>query len=404
MKVLHTADWHLGKRLQEYSRLQEQTVVLNEICAIADREQVDMVLIAGDVFDVFHPSHDAQDLLYKTLFRLSAGGTRPVVAIAGNHDSHALVEAALPLSRELGIILLGAGHSPVAPVHLPGGTIVEVPENGVVTVDFPHRNEKAIVLAAPYANEVLLRIYLGEENREDELRILLKKRWKELSEKYFAHGQHHFFLGHFFFMREGMPAEKEPESERSILHVGGAQALFTDDLPDDLHYAALGHLHRFHSVDERRFPVVYAGSPLCYSFSEAGQQKSVVIYDTSDGSYTPFPLNGGYDLVRKRFENVDEALNWLAANKDVYVELTLALEGALEGNVRRMIYQAHDHIVYLIPEVKDAAGEAQERVFQPEENIETLFRKYYTSVKSAGPSEKIMELFREVTGKKEGGI
>ena len=67
MKILHTADWHLGKRLQEFSRLEEQKLVLEEIIQIADREEVDLVLLAGDIFDTFNPNHEAVELLYKTL-------------------------------------------------------------------------------------------------------------------------------------------------------------------------------------------------------------------------------------------------------------------------------------------------------------------------------------------------
>ena len=82
LKILHTADWHLGKRLQEYSRLEEQKLVLDEICQIADRENIDLVLLAGDIFDTFNPTHEAVELLYKTLKRLSKNGTRAIVAIS----------------------------------------------------------------------------------------------------------------------------------------------------------------------------------------------------------------------------------------------------------------------------------------------------------------------------------
>ena len=87
MRILHTGDWHLGKRLEDFSRLEEQQVVMNEICEIADREQADIVLVSGDIYDTFNPPTEAVDLLYKTLKKLTNGGLRPVIAIAGNHDS-----------------------------------------------------------------------------------------------------------------------------------------------------------------------------------------------------------------------------------------------------------------------------------------------------------------------------
>ena len=159
LKILHTADWHIGKRLQEYSRLQEQRVVLNEIVDIANEQQADLVLVAGDLFDVFHPAHDAHELFYQILYRLSCNGTRPVIAIAGNHDSHSLIEAPLPLSRELGILLLGANHHPSDEIKNAAGISISIPESGIVLIEWPD-GRKANVIVAPYANEQLLKQYL----------------------------------------------------------------------------------------------------------------------------------------------------------------------------------------------------------------------------------------------------
>ncbi|MGX7835967.1 metallophosphoesterase family protein, partial [Campylobacter fetus subsp. venerealis] len=82
-----------------YSRLEEQKLVLEEIREIADREQVDLILLAGDIFDTFNPTHEAVELLYKSLRRLTDNGKRPIVAISGNHDSTQFVEAPDPLAR-----------------------------------------------------------------------------------------------------------------------------------------------------------------------------------------------------------------------------------------------------------------------------------------------------------------
>ena len=87
MKFLHTADWHLGKKLNGHSRHPEQVEVLDEICRIAEEKAVDLILVAGDLFDNSNPSIESTELFYKTLRRLSADGSRAVIAIAGNHDS-----------------------------------------------------------------------------------------------------------------------------------------------------------------------------------------------------------------------------------------------------------------------------------------------------------------------------
>src|SRR4030042_4704500 len=107
MKILHTSDWHLGKKLERFSRLEEQVEVLEEISAISEKEKVNAVIIAGDLFDSFNPGVEAIELFYHALKKLTNDGKRPVVAIAGNHDSPDRIEAPDPLALECGIIFAG---------------------------------------------------------------------------------------------------------------------------------------------------------------------------------------------------------------------------------------------------------------------------------------------------------
>src|SRR5689334_21764985 len=107
MKILHTADWHLGRRLEGRSRHDEQSRVLDEICDIAAEEDVDAVLIAGDIFDSYNPPAESESLFYSTMTRLSDGGRCAVIVIAGNHDSPDRLIASNPYARVLGISTLG---------------------------------------------------------------------------------------------------------------------------------------------------------------------------------------------------------------------------------------------------------------------------------------------------------
>lgn len=101
MKILHTSDWHLGKRLENFARIEEQRDFLLEIEQIADNNNVDAVIIAGDLFDTFSPPIDALELFYKSLKKISKNGKRPVIAIAGNHDSPDRIAAPDPLAKSV---------------------------------------------------------------------------------------------------------------------------------------------------------------------------------------------------------------------------------------------------------------------------------------------------------------
>lgn len=401
MKLLHTADWHLGKRLQEYSRLEEQKLVLDEICQIADREEVDLVLLAGDIFDSFNPAHEAVELLYKTLRRLSKNGTRPILAISGNHDSTQFVEAPDPLARELGIFFYSRYDSVIPCGKLDSGVEILKSESGFVEIQLPQVDFPVRVMLAPYANEVSLRTYLGEENREEEFRKLLSTNWQDLADRYCDEHGLNLFVGHFFFMKEGEKPEAEPESERPILHVGGTQALFTQNIPSKIQYAALGHLHRYHAVGHDSIPVVYSSSPLAYSFSEADQEKKVVIIEAQAGqpvSYRSIGLTQGRPLFRVKFDNLAETLAWLEANPYCFVEITFVADESIDAATRKAIMKAHDGIVSLIPQLKNTGGQESFALHVDDlgKDMETLFRMYYQSEKGQEPNAKLLGLFKEI--------
>ena len=111
MRFLHTADWHVGKTLKGRDRLDEQKAVLAEIAGLAEANEVDAVLVAGDVYDLSAPSAAAQQLVVQTLLRMRRSGAE-VIVIAGNHDHGPTFEAYRPLMGEVGITLVGQYKSP----------------------------------------------------------------------------------------------------------------------------------------------------------------------------------------------------------------------------------------------------------------------------------------------------
>ncbi|EKB50987.1 metallophosphoesterase family protein [Cecembia lonarensis] len=401
MKILHTADWHLGKRLQEYPRLEEQKEVLQEIVNIAEKEDVDLVLLAGDIFDSFNPNHEAVELLYKTLKKLSNNGQRPIIAISGNHDSTQFIEAPDPLAREMGIFFYSKYDSLIPIGQLDNGIQVLQSETGFVELKLPKYGFPVRILLAPYANELLLKTYLGEGDREQEFRQVMAKRWQSLADKYCDEKGVNLFVGHFFFVQEGQKPEAEPESERPILHVGGTQALFTHNIPSQIQYAALGHLHRYHAVAQKPCPIVYSSSPLAYSFSEADQEKQVVLIEALPGktvNYTPLALKKGRPLYRKTFQDLETALEWLGENPYCFVELTYVTEHAIDASTRKALMKAHDGIVNLIPQIKNPQGQESLslKVEDLEKDMLSLFKMYYQSEKGLEPNPELLDLFKEV--------
>lgn len=407
MKLLHTSDWHLGKRLEDFSRIEEQQAVLQEICEIAEREQVNAIIVAGDLFDTFNPPTEAVDLFYKTLKRLSNNGDRPVIAIAGNHDSPDRIEAPDPLARECGIIFAGYPNSVVPQFELESGLKVLHSEEGFLELQLSGTSIPLRLLLTPYANEFRLKTYLGQENSEEELRTVLQDRWQELATKYCDDKGVNLLVTHLFVVKKGDELPEEPADEKPILHVGGAQVIYTENIPKQIQYTAIGHLHRMHKVDSVPCPVYYSGSPLSYSFAEANQKKYVLVIDTEPGkqaAINQIELTKGKKLLRKRAEGIDGALLWLTENTDSLVELTMVTDTYLTAYERKQLSAAHNGIIAIIPEVKnvsDLVG-GNKKSIDLTKTMEELFADYFRHKnKGQEPNEDIMKLFAEILAEED---
>lgn len=398
MKILHTADWHLGKRLDRFSRLEEQILVMEEIIEIADEEDIDLVLVAGDLFDNFNPGVEAVELFYKILKRLSQNGKRPVIAIAGNHDSPNLINAPDPLARECGIILIGHPKAEISPFQTEHFSIINSKEGfielKIKKTDFPIR-----ILHTPYANELRLKEYFGE-NKEEEINKVLSQTWKELADLFCNDSGINLLTAHLYMNKRGAEVLEEPEGEKPI-KIGNADLIYSDIIPDQIQYTALGHLHSFQNIGTPEKPAVYSSSPLCYSFSEAGQTKYISIIEAEPGkpaSYQKKALKNGRTLVRKTFTSVEDTVQWLKEHPNTFIELTLESETFLTADERRLIYQSHNGIVHLIPRIQNRElTEQQNHEINLSQDIEVLFKEYFKS-KNGGQeaNEELMKLFNEI--------
>lgn len=406
MKFLHTADWHLGKKLNGFSRFEEQVAVLNEICETADREEVDLVLIAGDLFDHQNPSIESTELFFKTLRRLSADGKRAVVAIAGNHDSPERIAAPDPLARACGIVLAGYPDGIVSPFETERGVKLLRSEPGFVELQLPGVDYPVRLLLTPYANEVRLRKFLGEGDPAVALRQILSQTWDRLAKGYCDKKGVNLLMTHLYIVPELGELEPESEDERSIVSLGGAEAIYASSIPSEIQYVALGHIHKYWPVSLSPAPVVFCSSPLCYSFSEAGQTKYVVVGKLKPGApaqYEKIPLNSGKPLERKVFHGVDEAIAWLTDNPNALVELTLVSDTFLATEASKRLYASHNGIIDLIPQIQNKEGltPAPSHTVDLSQDKATLFSSFFQYNKGQQPSDELLALFHEILSEED---
>lgn len=398
MRILHIADLHLGKKLVEFDRIDEQREVLEEIVDIADENDVSIVLVAGDIFDSFNPSAEANELLYKFLKRISKNGKRAVVAIAGNHDSADRIEAPDPLAKECGIILAGYTYLKRRDFELDSGLKVKFLEPGIMEVNMAGYSYPARIIYFPYANEQRLKKYLGEYDKKEEgLRKEVSRIWNKLANKYFSDNSVNLLIAHLFMTNNKMNLE-ESDDEKSILHPGGLEMFSVDDLPKNTDYMALGHLHKPVVLCENPY-VVYSGSPLPYSLSEKEQDKCVFIFEKStkqDNSLKRIPLKKGRKIKSATFSSVSDALAWLEKNQDCYVELKIKTENYLSGESIKQLKEAHPFIIAIVPLVENEIVENSDYDIDINADIKELFVKYFKHAEGVEPSRQIMDIFSEI--------
>ncbi len=259
MRILHTSDWHLGRQLYQQSLLDDQQDVLAQICSIAARQAVDVVLIAGDIYDRSVPPAAAIDLLDGTLATLCHDLGVPVILIAGNHDGGERLN-------------FGARQMAAAGLHVVG-KLWDSPEP--VLIEGRHGDRLAFY-PIPYADPAAVRYKFNiDVSTHQEAMHHLVSMIEEA-----RHGEDHAVAVAHCFLAGG----ESSESERP-LSLGGLEyvdpALFSGFC-----YTALGHLHGPQARCGNR--VVYSGSPLKYSFSEASQHKSVSLVELVGGELVSF--------------------------------------------------------------------------------------------------------------------
>lgn len=407
MKLLHTADWHLGKKMEHISRHAEQTEVLDEICRIADEEDVDAILIAGDLFDGPNPPIESLELFYKTLRRLTKEGTRAVIGIGGNHDSPDRVSAPDPLARASGILLTGYPEAEIHAMELETGLRTLRRDQGFVELSLPRHTYPLRLILTPYANELRLRKFLGSDGKEEALRNLLQAHWAGMAERYCDKQGANVLVAHLFVARAGdSDMLVEDEDEKSLLTVGGAQEIYTHNFPSQLDYVALGHLHGPISVQKDPYPIVYSSSPLCYSLGDTHPEKSVVIATLQAGSpaeYRRIPLHSGKKLLRLHFESVDEAVTGLALPQYAHalIECIVSTDTFLNAQDARRIREAHPDLIRIVPDLTGTAGfqAGSTKNVDLSKDMLSLFSDYFEHKKGSRPSAELMDMFLEILGK-----
>lgn len=398
VKFVHTGDLHIGKVVNGFSMIEDQKYILRQIYEICLKEGADALVLAGDIYDRAIPPAEAVMVLNDFLTDMVRAGI-PVLMISGNHDSPERIGFADAILEDKGIYIAGVYREKVKRVMLPD-------EYGTVTfVLLPF--VKPAVTGAKSSGEAVRKMLAGEvnggmdedgaESREDGIGENMEGDSNDNGKR-----SRKVLVTHYFVTDNG----KEPELSEgeTTIHVGGLDNV-ESDLLAGFDYVALGHIHKPQKIGQRE--IYYAGAPLAYSFSEAGQVKSVNLVELGKDEAAfvrriPLTPLHGMRRIKGKMEELMRPEVVEGADADDYIRAELTDETELIDPIGtlRGVYPNIMQIALLKNEKKEY-GNYTGRLEERQKSIPELFKDFYAMIRGEEPDEERMKVVEEAAKEAE---
>lgn len=350
MRILHTADWHLGKIVNEFSMLRDQEYILNQMIDIIKEKQIDLLMMAGDLYDRSVPPKEAVILLNNFLSKVKQELNIPILIIAGNHDSNERLEFGTELLESGGLYIEGTFKPTTRKVVF---------------------GDVAIYMM-PFADHIRVRHDLDMESEIKNLEEAIQVQVNNIvSSSDFDKRRTNILMMHGYVINQTIHSIEESDSERP-LSIGTTEYVDAS-LFDNFDYVALGHLHKAQKV--KRETIRYSGSPLKYSKSEVNHHKKVFILDTEELAIEEVDLTPLRDMkvIKGTFEEV------MAGESDDYIFFELEDETYIMEAMNRLRkkYPNAMGIEYLNLQRKDTSSQVQSTNQMRNLQVDELFKQFY---------------------------
>ncbi|MGL6115912.1 MAG: metallophosphoesterase family protein [Cetobacterium sp.] len=383
MKILHTSDWHLGKKLEGQKRIDEQSKFLNKLNSIVIEEKPDLILIAGDIFDTPNPSAEAEALFFKTIKDLSHNGKFPTIIIPGNHDNPQRLSAISPLAHDFGIIIYQKPFE-IIPTGDYGNAKITSSGPGYININI---NSKELFLySLPYPNEATLNETFKEGEFSKRIKNIFYEGLLDRNPSIPAVIMTHIFLC----------GSSKAEDEKNI-ELGGAMAVHPSDLPD-VDYIALGHVHKPMAFKEKR--AYYCGSPIEYRITENKYDKKILIATINgnlDTEVKDIFLENYKPIKEYTASSIDEAINLseILKTQEEWIYLKIKTDKYLTVSELKKIKE-NKNILEIIPIIEKNITKTKEINFDNPQNILEAFEEFYKTFDNIQPSKEVTNLFTKL--------
>lgn len=401
MRILHTADWHLGKNLEGFSRMDEQEMFLNDFVKLVKQQDADLVIIAGDVYDTCNPPAKAENMFYRALKRLSDNGRRMTIVISGNHDSPERLVAARPLAADHGIVMIAEPKSVVETGKYGENAVVDSGE-GFLEVEI--RGERAVIITVPYPsekrlNEVLYNAADEEEKNAESYNDKIRDLFSNLSTHY-REDTINIAVSHLFAM-----GAEEAGSERSI-QLGGSYIIDSSCFPKEAQYVALGHIHKPFIVPNTNKKVRYSGAPLHYSRKEIGFEKGCYVIDVrpkEEAKIQSIKFKVYKPIEVWKCKSIEDAIARCKefSDKECWVYLEVDTDRYITEEEIKEMRGCKKDILEIIPKIKTAENVEEEMESLKDKSFEDIFKEFYKKTRGTDPQDELVKLLLSIA--EDGG-
>lgn len=379
MKILHTSDWHFGKKLEGQSRIEEQKKFIETLNIIVKNENIDLILLAGDIYDTYNPPAEAERLFFNSIKLLSNNGKVGIIIIPGNHDNPKRLSSVSALAEDYGVIIYEKAFQTI-PIGQYGSLKIIHSDEGGILVE--QNNKKAYIYNLPFPSEATL--------NEDFQNIKFHERISEILHNGIEKNTFNvpsIIMTHIYV--SGSMGEGD-----EYLELGGARAISIDDLPN-VNYIALGHVHKPLAFKSKN--AYYCGSPIEYRITENKFEKKVFVVNiTKEESIVKnIPLDNFKPIkeyiVNGAQEAIEKSIELEKINEWIYLKINL--EEPLTNSQLRKI-KKNKNILEIIPLIKEIDVKNKENINYTEENIQEAFIEFFKEEnKGLEPNSEIKNMF-----------
>ncbi|MBD66078.1 MAG: hypothetical protein CME62_12780 [Halobacteriovoraceae bacterium] len=387
IRLLHTSDWHLGKRLFQKDRIPEQKAFLDWLYLELKQKQIDYLIVAGDIFDVPNPPNSALKLFYDFIYKLGKLSNLKTIIIGGNHDSSSLLEIPESFFKDVHCkIFTGLSDS-------------------LEDMDFfdELRGLKLGFKTLPYFKNFELINHLTDQHNKDEFKSphKIKEFFQSFFKSWKSECDYKFLISHHSFGHSDMSG-----SEQAI-YLSGVESFPLDWIQEHFDYVALGHIHKKIELSKTP-PIIYPGSPIPMRFSESNHKKLIEIniedqelrYEVKDIPVFRelFQIKGDKKSVEKQINELPEISDQVLTP---FVEIIIELDKPKSGLAEKYKKSLKERGYELLSFIPSYQTTAQQKNLKQKDlmglGLEDIFKKYYEyKFPETEVPEKLLKNFNEI--------